>query len=472
MISDSPRILVDHSGEKGLGDIVSELGSYAHLRARYPEGALVSRGSRTIAWGHPLIDAFDESSPDDAFDQVLRFPVNAHPLNESLVEGRRIFDHLLQGHDFPPVAEPPRLYVMPDEVDALGLVPDHPDDLIIAYSVDSKEPDRRWGEERFAELLGYLQAQYGGTYLELGSGFTAGHLGIGYDLVGQTDLRQTMALLSVADCFIGNHGGLTHLAGAVGTPILCPWGASTPYAAYAYDDLSVAIETEPPCRHCGWTGTVLDACREAGIARGRTPCTQEISVLQMREAADRLLDQIGRKRSLLRQARETRRQQARDPQRLQHFERPEGLNPFANLRLYLGGRPGWGSEHRRDDFARLRSIVAFPDWSNPHSAWESVIASYVAAVDADAPWVLVLSAAPFAGPEVSGLVSDYLGLLERQALLPKIMLLLGHLSDSERRHLIRQADVYVPLEGPYHLEGVTPARYLTRLGAMAEVVRS
>ncbi|MNL68614.1 hypothetical protein D3C87_1933640 [compost metagenome] len=75
MISEPRRILVDHSGEKGLGDIVSELGCYVLLRARHSDGAFVSRGSRTLAWGHLFIDAFDESSPDDSFDPVLRLPV-------------------------------------------------------------------------------------------------------------------------------------------------------------------------------------------------------------------------------------------------------------------------------------------------------------------------------------------------------------------------------------------------------------
>lgn len=467
MTSEAPRILIDHSGEKGLGDIVCEIGSYARLRARHAESILVSRGSRTLAWGHPLVDAFDESSPDDAFDQIVRFPLDAFPLRESLAAGRSIFDHLLQGQGFSAGSQPPGLYALPDEVDALGLVPDHPDDLIIAYSVDSKEPDRRWGKERFAELLGDLRDRYGGTFLELGSGFTAGHVGIGYDLVGQTDLRQTMALLSAADCFIGNHGGLTHLAGGVGTPILCPWGASTPYAAYAYDALSVAVESSPDCRHCGWTGDVLDTCREAGILDGRTPCTQAISVARMREAAESFFDRLRRDRDALRLAREARRREARDPQTLERFEPPASHDPYANLCLYLGGRPGWGSEHRRDDFARLHAIVAFPDWLNPRSAWESLLACYAETVNADEPRVLVLSAAPLTGPEVSDLLGEFLKSLELRQGLPKIALLLGNLGEAARRDLMRRAQAYVPLEGPYHLAGVEGVRYLARIEELA-----
>lgn len=467
MTSSPRRILVDHQGEKGIGDIVCELNAYPALKTQHAESVLVSRGSRTLAWGNPLVDAFDETSPDEAFDQIVRFRTHASQLADSLSRGRNIFEHFLHHHDLPLVSEPPRLFPLPEEVAALGLEPDQPDDLVIAYSVDSKEPDRRWGEERFAELLAYLQETYGGTYLELGSGFTAGHVGIGYDLVGQTDLRQTMALLSSADLFIGNHGGLTHLAGGVGTPILSPWGASTPYEAYAYDRDSLAIETAPDCRHCGWTGTVLPGCRATDPFRGRTPCTQEISVAQMREAADCLLPRLLQERDRLRAARAERRRMARDPHRLERFDRPASLGPYANLHLYLGGTPGWGSEHRRDGYARLRQIVAFPDWYNPLSAWDSLVSAYVAAFDGDSPWVLTLSAAPLTGPEVSEFLSDFLRLHEPRKVRPKIMLVLGSLSEGCRAELLRQAEVYVPLEGPYALEGGEKTRDVTQLAGLA-----
>ena len=460
MTSKPRRILVDHRGEKGIGDIVCELNTYSALKAQDSDSLLFSRGSRNLAWGNPLIDAFDEHSPDEAFDQIIRFQTNAQHLKTSLAAGRTIFEHFLQTHHLPSVPAPPRLYALPEEVADLGLTPDHPDDLIIAYSVDSKEPDRRWGEERFSELLTYLQETYGGTYLELGSGFTAGHVGIGYDLVGQTDLRQTMALLSSADLFIGNHGGLTHLAGGVGTPILCPWGASTPYEAYAYDAISMVVESTPDCRHCGWTGQVHPECRAADVFSGRTPCTQEISVEQMMRAADELLPRLIAERDRLRAGREALRLAARHPNTLLRFESQDSLNPYANLRLYLGGFPGWGTENRSDDYARLRQIVAFPDWNNPLSAWESLIAAYVQAADAHSPWVLTLSAAPLAGPDINQLLSEYLNLLDHKGTFPKFMVILGALSESERRDLLRSADVYVPLEGAYHLDPAEPIQTL------------
>ena len=463
------RILVDHGGEKGLGDIVCELNAYAALRKQYPDAALVSRGSRTLAWGNPLIDAFDESSPDMDFDHVLRMPLHFDRLKDALTRNQTIFEHFMVENGLEPPAAPPRLYVLPEEIEAIGLEADHPDDLIIAYSVDSKEPDRRWGEERFAELIQGLQQTYGGTYVEIGSGFTAGHVGIGYDLVGQTDLRQTMAILSEADLFIGNHGGLTHLAGGLGTPILCPWGASNPYAAYAYDDISIALETTPECRHCAWAANVHADCRETSVFSGRTACTQTISVTQMREAADRLLSRVRAERDALRAAKRKRTLAARDPKTLERFETPDSLDPYTNMRLFIGGAPGWGREHRVDNYARLRKIVAFPDWLDSASAWDSLVTSYVSAFSGAEDWVLVLSAAPLAGPEAHKMLDAYLRLLERTAAFPKIMLIFGNVSDSDRRALIRSAAAYVPLKGPYHLEDVPSARYITDLTELSRL---
>jgi ADP-heptose:LPS heptosyltransferase len=460
-------ILIDHSGAKGIGDIICELNAYAALRSRFPNSHLVSRGSRTLAWGNPYIDAFDESSPDEAFDQVVRLGIHWSRLKDSLSEGLSIFDHVMRANGLDMPSGPPQLHVLPAEVDAIGVEPDHPDDLLIAYSVDSKEPDRRWGEERFAELLQYIQETYGGTYLELGSGFTAGHVGIGYDLVGQTDLRQTMALLSEADLFIGNHGGLTHLAGGVGTPILCPWGASNPYRAYAYDAMSEVIETAPDCRYCAWTSNVTQDCQATSVFRGRTACTQTISVSQMREAADRLIFRLRLERERLRSLRHKRRQVSKDPRRLLRFDRPETLDPYTNMRLFIGGTPGWGPEHRNDHYARLRKIVAFPDWHNPASAWDSLVSSYVSFFDADDPWVLILSAAPHTGPAVHELLDAYLRGLDLKRPSPKVMLIFGSIGETERRDLIQNAEAYVPLAGPYHLDGVESARYVTHCDELA-----
>lgn len=433
------RILVDHGGEKGLGDIVCELGLYPALRRRYPGAALSSRQSRSLAWGTPEIDAFDETSPDDAFDLIVRQtdlkPVTA-TLPEALETGRTVFDNFLRFYGFDPEPTPPRLYVLPREVAALGLEDDGSDDLVIGFSADSKEPDRRWGSERFAELAAYLAATHGATLVELGSGLSAGHLGIGLDLVGQTSLRETMAVLSLCDLFVGNHGGLTHMAGGVGTPILSPWGASHPFSAYAYDPVSIGVESAPLCRYCGWHGAILPDCLRSDLQSGRVPCTQVISVADMQAAADALIPRLRHERAQLRALRLARQHAARDPLTLARFDRRSEVTPFTHQHLYLGGEPGWGREHRQDNFSRLRQIVAFPDWFNRPEDWKRIVDDFIEAYEATDPWVLTLTAHPLTGPEVWAVMDEYL-LRERRIgkPIPKIRIVLGTLSADERRHL-------------------------------------
>lgn len=446
---DSLRLLVDHSGEKGIGDIVCEQGFYAALRRRYPHATIASRKSRTLAWGNPLIDAFDETSPEETFDLVVRIddlkPVTAS-LPAALKAARSVFDNFLHVQGFDPLAGPPELFVLPRELESLGLENDGEGGLVVAISADSKEPDRRWGEERFEALARYLETAHGASLIELGSGLSAGHLGVGYDMVGLTTLRETMAVLSLADLFVGNHGGLSHLAGALGTPILSPWGASHPYEAYAYDALSVAVQTAPACRNCGWTGLMLRECQDADLQRGRVPCTQAISVAAMAEACDRMVSTIQGVRLDLQARKAERRARAKDPLGLARFDRKHEVSPFTHQHLYLGGESGWGSAHRLDNFAQLRQIVAFPDWLGHPQAWQQLVSGFIADHDSSSPWVLTLGAHPLTGPEAWEVLEAFiLQELKPQKTVPKIMVVLGTLSPEERADLAKRAERFVSL---------------------------
>lgn len=447
------HILVDHAGTKGLGDVVCEFNLYPALRRCFPDARLYSRNSRTLAWGHPDIDGFDQSSPLSAFDRVYHLESLTELVRDyhtALLEGRTVFEHFLWHQGFPESTEPPQLYVLPREMEALGLEDDGKGGLIVGYSTDSKDLDRRWGEERFHALLQYLEDTYDVSLIELGSGLNSGHSGLGLDLVGRTNVRQTMAVLSLCDLFIGNHGGLTHLAGGVGTPILSPWGASTPYAAYAYDPLSIALETAPACRHCNWTLERLESCLNGHFMFDRAPCTQAISVEQMMEAADHLIPTLLQEQTRLKEAKQVRRLRARIPETLDRFDRDEEVSPDTRQYLILGGVSGWGAHHSRDNFARLSRVVAFPNWSRP-DAWQPLVADYVRHFQATDQTVLMLSAYPLTGPEVKEVLETYLYQVLKPAEAPRIAIILGALDMEDRCHLIDRAKGYVPLKSDYHV---------------------
>lgn len=449
------RLLVDHGGQKGLGDIVCETNFYPALRSAHPGAVIASRGSRGLAWGHPDVDAFDETSPDAAFDRVIRpgAAIAAYAgLPESLAAGRTIFDHLARHAGVPELGRPPELYLLPDELKDAAKYTSAPPLAggaprsggegapLIAYSADAVEQYRRWGQDRFAALLHRLAERTDARFVELGSGVTAGHLGVGTDLVGRTSLRETMAVLWQSDLFIGNHGGLTHLAGAVGTPILSPWGASHPFKAYAYDALSVALEADVPCRYCHWTGHALPECGAADPLTGRTPCTQQISVDAMVDAFEAQWPEILAVRETLHARKQVRTARAVRPATLSRFDAP-GFDADAFIQVHIGGQPAdWGALHRPDHFARLRKIVLFPEWDAPEK-WRPVLQTFVERFEAAAPWVLVIAAGTLTMPEAIARLQAALASLPLARSLPKILLLAGSFTPEAKQALCAAAEL-------------------------------
>ena len=447
------RVLVDHSGNKGLGDIVCETGFYSALRRRYPDVRISSRHCRTLAWGNPDIDAFDESSSDSDFDLVIRTPnmkAFETPLRDSLAASRSIFEHFLRQQDLDDGRYPPRLHVLEREVAELGLEDDGQGGLAVALCADAKEFDRRWGAERFQALAQYLESQHGATVVELGSGTSEGHLDVGLDLVGKTTIRQTLAILSLCDLFVGNHGGLSHMAGGVGTPILSPWGSSHPYRAYAYDEESRALETELPCQNCRWSGAALPQC-VSGDQYARTPCTQGISVEQMRVAADAMIAELTPKLGALRERKEALRRAARDPRSLERFEHRDVITQYTHDHLIVGGLPpGWAGEHSADNFARLDKIVAFTDLRPGAPAWQSVVRNYIAHARADSAWVLILAVAAMTATEARSVIQDFINLELRPAHpIPKLLAITGPMSAAQRQELCQRARICLGSSHPH-----------------------
>ncbi|MGO9640024.1 MAG: lipopolysaccharide heptosyltransferase II [Candidatus Acidiferrales bacterium] len=95
---------------------------------------------------------------------------------------------------------------------------------------------RCWPPDRFGKLAALLRAQYGGEVILLGAP-TEGTLARAIaeasgnsviNLVGQTNMTEIPALLAACDLFIGNDSGLTHVAGAVGLPIVGIYGSTDP----------------------------------------------------------------------------------------------------------------------------------------------------------------------------------------------------------------------------------------------------
>ena len=147
---------------------------------------------------------------------------------------------------------------------------------------------RRWGQQRYIEAIKQIITRFNLKVILTGSkeeaacgdeiAAAAGTREV-INLAGKTGLRETAALVSRADFFLGNDSGPAHLAAAVGVPLVVLSGADDP------------VETSPISRrkrlifleHLDCISCVKNVCPLKGDRHMQ--CMNEISV-------DRVLDEI------------------------------------------------------------------------------------------------------------------------------------------------------------------------------------
>ena len=124
-------------------------------------------------------------------------------------------------------------------VDEMGWLGDVP--LVLLHPGGGSNPAypderKRWPTERFARLANHLARQYQAKILVLGDeqdkpladalvGMVSAPL---LNLAGRTTLGELGALAEVATLYVGNDAGATHVAAAVGCPVLAIYGVDAP----------------------------------------------------------------------------------------------------------------------------------------------------------------------------------------------------------------------------------------------------
>ncbi len=97
-------------------------------------------------------------------------------------------------------------------------------------------PEKRWPAQRFGALVDRLSRGLGAHLVLLGGPGecdvvsavqTAARVPV-LDLAGQLELGQVAAVIEACDLYVGNDTGVTHLATAVGTPVVAIFGPTDP----------------------------------------------------------------------------------------------------------------------------------------------------------------------------------------------------------------------------------------------------
>jgi len=102
------------------------------------------------------------------------------------------------------------------------------DKLRVVMCPGAGSPKRRWPLDRFVELGRWIQSNYGATIVviggpderKLGRNLEEKLEGNTENIVGVATLRQTAAIMHRCDLHIGNDTGPTHMAAAVGLPVI------------------------------------------------------------------------------------------------------------------------------------------------------------------------------------------------------------------------------------------------------------
>jgi lipopolysaccharide heptosyltransferase II len=174
------------------------------------------------------------SQKPEAGNQKPEIPKSAHQIFEYL--------HLTAALGANPEPLPPQLFVEPEEIEAVkrkfGL--DKVSNPLLGLNPGAEYgPAKRWPVEKFIAAAKEIQQRTNCAWILFGgksdapltaqiaaaihdSRFTI------HNLTGKTSLRELMALLKLCRVLLTNDTGPMHVAAALGTPVVVPFGSTSP----------------------------------------------------------------------------------------------------------------------------------------------------------------------------------------------------------------------------------------------------
>lgn len=112
---------------------------------------------------------------------------------------------------------------------------------------------KRWPVEKFARLVAPLRQRFG-LEVAVAGGPDVEELAVripeARNLVGQTNLRQLVALLDRADLVVANDSGPMHIAAALGRPLVTLYGPTNPVRTGPYGRDDSVLRLDIPCSPC------------------------------------------------------------------------------------------------------------------------------------------------------------------------------------------------------------------------------
>ncbi|HEY0099168.1 MAG TPA: lipopolysaccharide heptosyltransferase II [Pyrinomonadaceae bacterium] len=137
-----------------------------------------------------------------------------------------------------------------------GALPDRPLVALCPGSTNSRA--KRWPAERYAALADHLMGKAKANVVLIGA---REELDVTQEVVarmrrrpvvltGETDLAETIAVLSVADLLVTNDTGPAHISAALERPTLVIFGATNPLTTRPFSPTADIIRHPPDCAPC------------------------------------------------------------------------------------------------------------------------------------------------------------------------------------------------------------------------------
>jgi heptosyltransferase-2 len=224
-----------------------------------PRADAVKMRKRSESEIRQLVAADGSQRPNSNRRVLPNATTNAHQIREYL--------HLAAALGANPEPLAPQLTVTPDEIEAakkkFGL--ENIDRPIIGLNPGAEYgPAKRWPVERFIAAATEIQQRTHGTWLlfgvqndrpltaQIASTIRDSRFAI-HDLSGKTSLRELMSLLKICRVLLTNDTGPMHVAAALGTPVVVPFGSTSPELTgpgLPGDAQNHLLKSDAPCSPC------------------------------------------------------------------------------------------------------------------------------------------------------------------------------------------------------------------------------
>jgi heptosyltransferase-2 len=204
----------------------------------------------------PVSD-FSETTSEKGATPVPR--PRSHQIHEYL--------HLVAALGANPQPLPPQLFIAPDVIETARKKFELTDITQPIFGLNPGAeygPAKRWPVERFIAAAREIQKQMDCVWLlfggrgdaaitsQIASALHASRFTL-HDLAGKTSLRELMALLKLCRVLLTNDTGPMHVAAALGTPVVAPFGSTSPELTgpgLPGDTPHRLLKSNAPCSPC------------------------------------------------------------------------------------------------------------------------------------------------------------------------------------------------------------------------------